>query len=170
MELKRRDADYCNLKFLLVCGKFFQLLEEENYEEAAEMIDFGSGYQSIRKFMEGDIEEADRAWYYKYYGYTSDMSEEEYVQKQQAVFVKFMEENHVMIQRARYYDAYRTSSGWVIEYTVTENVANGGFDRIFLISMAIRDGKLQVVSASYGYDRYDLNPPGFLDIFFRKFE
>ncbi len=110
------------------------------------MIDFGSGYQSIQEFMEGDIEEADRAWYDKYYGYTSGMPEEEYIQKQQAVFVKFMEENQVLIQRARYSDAYRTNTEWVIEYTVTENVVNSGLDR------------------------HDLNPPSFLDIFFRKFE
>ena len=64
----------------------------------------------------------------------------------QTEFVKFMEENQVLIQRARYSDAYRTNTEWVIEYTVTENVVNSGLDR------------------------HDLNPPSFLDIFFRKFE
>ncbi len=169
-EYKGEGICFTNLDEILMCGRFFQLLEERKYEEAAKMIDFGSGYQSIQEFMEGDIEEADRAWYDKYYGYTSGMSEEEYIQKQQAVFVKFMEENQVLIQRARYSDAYRTNTEWVIEYTVMENVVNSGLDRIFVINMGVRDGKLQVSSASYGFDRHDLNPPSFLDIFFRKFE
>ncbi len=145
-EYKGEGICFTNLDEILMCGSFFQLLEERKYEEAAEMIDFGSGYQSIQEFMEGDIEEADRAWYDKYYGYTSGMPEEEYIQKQQAAFVKFMEENQVLIQRARYSDAYRTNTEWVIEYIVTENVVNSGLDR------------------------HDLNPPSFLDIFFRKFE
>ena len=169
-EYRGEGICFTNLDEILLCGKFFQLLEEENYDEAAEMMDFGRGYQSICEFMEGDIEEEDRAWYDKYYSYISGMSEEEYIQKQQDVFVKFMKENHVLIQRARYSDAYRSGTEWVIEYIVTEHVINDGSDRIFRISMGIHDGKLRVSSASYGFERYGLNPPGFLDIFFRKFE
>lgn len=170
-EYRGEGLCFTNLDEVMMCSRFFKLLKEEKYEEAAAMIDFASGYQSIREFLEGDVEEAWYAWYDKYYGYTSNMSEEEYVQKWQAVFVKFMEENQVLIQRARYSDAYRIDTEWVIEYAVTENVVNmDGSDRFFRVSMVIRDGKLHITSANVGFDIADSDIPSFLDIFFRKFD
>lgn len=179
-EYRGEGLCFTNLDEVMMCSRFFKLLEEEKYEEAAEVIDFESGYQSIKEYFEGDVEEETSlwydkeeayAWYEKYYGYTPNMSEEEYVQKQQAVFVKFMEENQVLIQRARYSDAYRIDTEWVIEYTVTESVAGmDGYNRIFAVSMVIRGGKLRITSVGVGFDTEDSYLPSFLDIFFRKFE
>lgn len=179
-EYKGEGLCFTNLDEVMMCRRFFKLMEEEKYEEAAEMIDFETGYQSIKEYFEGDVEEETSiwydkeeayAWYDKYFGYTSDISEEEYVQKQQAVFVKFMEEYHVLFQRARYSDAYRVGTEWVIEYTVTENVMGmDGHNRIFTVSMVIRGGKLLITSAGVGFDTEASYLPSFLDIFFRKFE
>lgn len=171
-EYRGEGLCFTNLDEVMMCSRFFKLLKEEKYEEAAAMIDFASGYQSIRESdLEGKLEEAWYAWYDKYYGYTPDMSEEEYVQKWRAAFVKFMEENHVLIQRARYSDAYRIGTEWEIEYTVTENVVNmDGSNRFFRVSIVIRDGKLLITSAGVGFDIEDSNIPSFLDIFFRKFD
>lgn len=171
-EYRGEGLCFTNLDEVMMCSRFFKLLQEEKYEEAAAMIDFASGYQSIRESdLEGELEEAWYAWYDKYYGYTPDMSEEEYVQKWRAAFVKFMEENHVLIQRARYSDAYRMGTEWAIEYTVTENVVNmDGSNRFFRVSIVIRDGKLLITSAGVGFDIEDSNIPSFLDIFFRKFD
>lgn len=179
-EYRGEGLCFTNLDEVMMCSRFFKLLEEEKYEEAAAMIDFESGYQSIKEYFEGDVEEETSlwydkeeayAWYEKYYGYTPNMSEEEYVQKQQTVFVQFMEENHVLIQRARYSDAYRIDTEWTIEYTVTESVAGmDGYNRIFVVSMVIRGGKLRITSAGVGFGTEDSYLPSFLDIFFRKFE
>lgn len=173
---------FTNLDEVLMCRRFFRLLEEQNYEQAAAMIDFGDSYQSIKAFLEGGVEEEafvwyDKiydnkeeayAWYEKYYGYTPDISEEEYVQRQQAAFVEFMETNHVLLQQARYSWAYRTDSEWVVEYIVTENVVNmDGSNRIFEVGIVCRDGKLLITSASA--NRWETGP-SFLDMFFRKFE
>lgn len=175
---------FTNLDEVLMCRRFFRLLEEGNYEQAAAMIDFGSGYQSIKEFLEGRVEEEafiwydkvwqDKeeayAWYEKYFGYTPGISEEEYVQKQQAAFVEFMEINHVLIKQARYSWAYRTSTEWIVEYTVTENVVNmDGSNRIFMVGIVCRDGKLLITSANHGTTAWE-DLPSFLDIFFRKFE
>lgn len=171
-EYRGEGLCFTNIDEVMVCSRFFKLLEEGKYEEASVMIDFASGYQSItRAFQEGYLEEEWYAWYDKYYGYTPDMSEEEYVQKWRSAFVKFMKENHVLFQRARYSDAYRIGTEWVIEYAVTENVMNmDGSNRFFKISMAVRDGKLQITSANIGFNIEDSDIPSFLDIFFRKFD
>lgn len=168
-EYRGEGLCFTNLDEVMTGSRFFELLQEENYEQAAAMIDFESGYQSLRETLEGDVEEEVRAWYNKYFGDVLSMSEEEYVQKQQDAFVKFMEESHVLILRARYRYAYRTSSEWVVEYTVTERVADmEGSDRIFRVSMGIHDGKLLIGAASS--EPRDSELPSFLDIFFRKFE
>lgn len=161
---------FSNMDEIATCRHFFRLLQKGEFEQAAKMINYEIGYQSITDYMRSNATKEIEEWYQRNFGYERGMSMEDYVAIQEERFVEFMETNQVMLQSVRYWDSYRAGSDWVIGMAVTENWVNmDGTNREYVLDFGITDGKLVVVSAQDVGD-IDSDENSLMDAFIRKFD
>lgn len=154
-EYRKEGICFSNLDEILLCQKFFRLLQNGNYQEAVEMLDFETKYREIMEVINNLSEDEEMYqwyidWYYHYYGIPdiSQLSIEEFVQGQQLDALEYLEKYTGTIQSVRFEDAY-CAPWWTISYRMTEDFPETGIQQSINIYFYIRLGKIYQISTSY---------------------
>lgn len=119
---------FSNLHDIWLCRRFVRLVDQGEYEKAADMLDFSLGYQSLQKTLSEDpaLSEEDHQFLYYLFGDVLNMTYEEYADQELQKIVRKLQEKDPMDKIRDYgYDrAYRVGDDWIIEYRVVESVEN----------------------------------------------
>lgn len=154
-EYRQEGICFSNLDEILLCRKFLLLLQEGNYQEAVEMLDFESKYREIMDAINAVSEEEETYqwfldWYYHYYGIPdiSRLSIEEFVRMQQLDVLEHLAKYKGTIQSFRFEDAY-CAPWWNISYRITEELPETGTQQSVNIQLTVHEGMIYQFSASY---------------------
>ena len=128
-EIRGEGLAFSNLYDFWVSWRFVRLVDQGEYEKAAEMLDYSGSYQSLVNTLSEEngepLSEESRQFYLAFFGDVLNMTYEEFARQERQKIVAYLQEEDAM-NRIRHYGydtAYRMSEGdWDVRIEIVERV------------------------------------------------